>query len=371
MQNKFDRRKFIALSAAAGTSLWLPLSCSSQSKAQSTGSGKSKDSIGVALLGLGSYSRGQLAPALQLTQHCHLAGIITGTPSKIPTWQEKYAIPDKNVYTYDSMDQIADNEDIDVIYIVTPTGTHARFAIAAANTGKHVWCEKPMAMDVAECQSIIDACAKNKVQLTLGYRMQHEPNTLEFNSYADTQPFGKIQRMDAHAGYYGGGGTGWRFEKEMGGGALYDMGVYTVNGLRNATKLFPERVISAKQYTKRPELFTEVDETTEYILEFPGGLRAYGKTSVGENTNFIKATCKEGWYELSPMQSYTGVKGQRSDGEILGPAVPNQQSIQMDDDALALLEGRTMSIAGEEGLKDIQIIQAIIQSAAEQRSINL
>jgi glucose-fructose oxidoreductase len=371
MSKRFDRRKFIALSAAAGTSLWLPLSCSTQSKAKTNSKGQSKDSIGVALLGLGSYSRGQLAPALQLTKHCHLAGIITGTPSKIPTWQEKYDIPDKNVYTYDTMDQIANNDDIDVIYIVTPTGTHARFAIAAANTGKHVWCEKPMAMNVAECQSIIDACAKNKVQLTIGYRMQHEPNTLEFNSYANTLPFGKIQRMDAHACYFGGGGSGWRFQKNMGGGALYDMGVYTVNGLRNATGLFPERVISAKQYANRPELFTEVDETTEYILEFPGGLLGYGKMSVGDNTNFMKATCENGWYELSPMQAYTGVQGQRSDGQLIGPAVPNQQSIQMDDDALALLEGRSMNIAGEEGLKDIQIIEAIIKSAAEQSSINL
>ena len=59
-------------------------------------SGKKK--LGVALVGLGSYSRGQLAPALQLTQHCYLAGIVSGSPEKIPLWQKQYRIPDKNVY---------------------------------------------------------------------------------------------------------------------------------------------------------------------------------------------------------------------------------------------------------------------------------
>ena len=54
----------------------------------------------------------------KLTQHCYLAGIVTGTPSKIPVWQKQYGIKDANVYNYDNMDQIANNDEIDVIYIV-------------------------------------------------------------------------------------------------------------------------------------------------------------------------------------------------------------------------------------------------------------
>lgn len=365
---KFDRRKFLHLSTATAASLWLPISCASKSAPVGQ---KSKDSIGVALLGLGGYSTYQLAPALQMTEHCHLAGIVTGSPEKIPVWQRKYNIPDANVYAYDTIDRIADNDDIDVVYIVTPTGTHARFAIAAANTGKHVWCEKPMAMTVAECQSIIDACNKNKVQLTLGYRMQHEPNTKTLISYVDSKPFGDFTRVDAQAGYAGGGGSGWRFQKDMGGGALYDMGVYTVNGMRYATGMYPKRVLSARQYTNRPELFKEVDETSEYILEFENGLKGYGKTSVGESMNLLRVECENGWYELSPMQSYTGVQGRRSDGVKLDKPIKSQQARQMDDDALALLAGRTMMIRGEEGREDIRIIQAIIKSAAEGRSVEI
>jgi len=364
--NPINRRQFLHRSALSSLSLWLPLACTSRPQGK-----KDPNKIGVALLGLGSYAGGQLAPALQMTEHCYLAGIVTGTPAKIPRWQRKYGIPDEHVYTYDTMADIANDDAIDVIYVVTPTGTHARFAIAAAATGKHVWCEKPMAMNVAECRSMIDACRKNKVQMTIGYRMQHEPNTRTLMSYADNPPFGAITRVDAQAGYAGGGGTGWRFEKEMGGGALYDMGVYTVNGIRYTTDRYPTRVLSARQYTNRPELFKEVDETTEYVLEFSDGLKAYGKTSVGESMNLLKATCEEGWYQLSPMQSYSGVQGERSDGVQLDKTVRDQQARQMDDDALALLEGRDLMIPPEEGLKDIRIIEAIIKSAASGQVVEI
>lgn len=359
---KINRRSFLTYSALGASSLFLPYNCYSQPNSQAENSNNTKR-IGVALLGLGYYSRDLLAPALQMTQHCYLAGIITGSPEKIPTWQEKYNIPNENVYNYDNMHRIADNDEIDVVYIVTPTATHARFSIAAANAGKHVWCEKPMAMNVQECQSIVDACAKNQVQLTIGYRIMHEPNTQTLNSYALSKPFGAMTKVEAAAGYRGGGGSGWRFQKHMGGGALYDMGVYTVNGIRNATNLYPKRVLEARQYTDRPNLFKEVDETTEYVLEFENGLKAFGETSVGKSYNHLIVSCETGSYETRPMQTYGGVQGSRSDGVLLNKTIPNQQANQMDNDALALLEGRKMMIAGEEGLKDVRIIEAIIKAA--------
>ena len=95
--------------------------------------------LGVALVGLGYYSTDLLAPALQRTKHCKLAGIVTGSPHKIPKWQKQYGIPDGNVYNYQNMRQIADNPEIDVIYIVLPTGLHSKYAIMAAQSGKHVW----------------------------------------------------------------------------------------------------------------------------------------------------------------------------------------------------------------------------------------
>src|SRR5450432_1080559 len=79
---------------------------------------RKKDKLGVALVGLGYYSTDLLAPALQQTKNCYLAGIVTGTPSKAVTWKAKYNIPDKNIYNYQTFDTIAANPDIDIIYIV-------------------------------------------------------------------------------------------------------------------------------------------------------------------------------------------------------------------------------------------------------------
>jgi len=356
-----NRRKFIGLATIASTGLAFPNIFIPQQKKK----------IGVALLGLGSYSTYQLAPALQQTNYCYLAAIVTGSTNKVPIWQRKYGIEDANIYNYSNMAEIANNPAIDVIYIVTPTGTHKDFVLKAAAAGKHVWCEKPMAMTEKECEDMIRGCQENKVKLTIGYRVQHEPNTLAINAYAKSLPFGPIKSLDSAAGYTGSGGSGWRFQKNMGGGALYDMGVYTVNGIRNAANREPIEVISARQYADRPNLFKEVDETTEYELLFPDGIRAKGKTSVGQTINHLRIDCTAGWYEMRPMQPYSGVRGSRSDGLQIDKYVPNQQAIQMDDDALAILENRDFMIPPEEGLRDIRIIESIIRSSETGKSVPL
>ena len=349
-----SRRTFLKQSGVLTAASLFPFSCAFS---------QTNKKLGVALVGLGYYSTDLLAPALQKTTHCELRGIVTGSPEKIPVWQKRYGIEDKNVYSYDTMHEISNNEDIDVIYIVVPTGLHAKYAIRAAEAGKHVWCEKPMARTVEECQQIINACEKNKVKLSIGYRMQHEKNTKLITQWTKTRPYGKIMSGKAEAGYNGSSITPWKLEKEMGGGAIYDMGVYPINACRYATGMEPVAV-TATQSTNRPELFTEVDETTSFQLKFPNGLVFDGKTSFGEHLNELSVTCENGWYRLRPMQSYSGVRGRTSDGKVLEPMQKNQQAVQMDDDALAIINHTNVLVPGEEGMKDIAIVEAINQSAA-------
>jgi glucose-fructose oxidoreductase len=320
--------------------------------------------VGVALVGLGRYANGQLAPALQETEHCELRGIVTGTPSKIPVWQERYGIPDRNVYNYETIHEVANNDDIDVIYIVTPPGVHARDAIKGAEAGKHVWCEKPMAMDVDECQAIIDAARKNRVQLTIGYRMQHEPNTQTVIRFGREKTYGEITEVRTGAGYSGAhtDTENWRRIPEMGGGALYDMGVYPINAARYATGLEPVAV-SGKQWSERQEMYSDVDEFSEFELEFSNGLKAFGETSFGKSTNYLDVDCTDGWYRLSPMQSYRGVQGETSDGTQLPSAGINQQARQMDNDAIAIKENKEPIVPGEDGLMDIHIVKSIMESS--------
>lgn len=332
-----------------------------------------KDRLGVALVGLGYYSTDLLAPALQQTRHCCLAGIVTGTPSKAEAWKRQYNLPDKNIYNYQNFDDIANNPDIDVVYVVLPPSMHHEYTIRAAKAGKHVWCEKPMALTAQQCQEMIDACRQNKRSLAIGYRLQHEPNTQEWRRIVQDKSLGSVKSLNCGAGYREGRTNHWKQKKEMGGGALYDMGVYSIQGARLGMGMEPVAVRSAQISTTRPEIYKNgLDETTEAVLEFPGGVLANIKTSFGENINYLNVSFDKGELRLSPYQAYAGIRGSSPLGEINHSyAVPFQQARQMDDDALAIMQGRSMLVPGEEGLRDIRIVEAIYRSAATGQRVTL
>jgi glucose-fructose oxidoreductase len=327
-----------------------------------------KSKVGVALMGLGYYSTDILAPALQLTEHCRLAGIITGTPSKAEQWKKRYSIPDKNIYNYSNVDTIANNPDIDVVYVVLPPSMHAEYTIRAAQAGKHVWCEKPMAMSVTECQQMINACNKNKVKLSIGYRMHHEPNTQRIIQFRKDNKYGRVQHVDASAGYFDPRSDHWKQRKNMGGGAMMDMGVYPLNAARYSTGLEPIAV-TAQASTTRPDIYKEVEETIHFQLEFPGGATASCMSSFGKGINELEVKCANGWYKLIPFSTYSGVQGITSDGQKLQEYIPNEQAKQMDDDALAILNNKNVLVPGEEGLKDIRVVEAVHQSAAIKKRV--
>src|SRR5687767_14885031 len=100
-------------------------------------------------MGLGSYGT-RVADAIKACTKVKLVGVISGTPSKITAWQSKYGIPEKNCYNYENFDAIKDNAEIDAVYIITPNALHKDQAIRVAKAGKHVICEKPMALNAKE-----------------------------------------------------------------------------------------------------------------------------------------------------------------------------------------------------------------------------
>jgi len=330
-----------------------------------------KDKLGVALVGLGYYSTDLLAPALQQTKHCYLAGIVTGTPAKAEAWKAKYNIPESNIYNYQTFDKIADNKDIDVVYVVLPPSMHKEYVIRAANAGKHVWCEKPMAISVAECQAMIDACNKNKRSLAIGYRLHHEPNTQEYRRIVKQQLLGKVKQLNCAAGYRDNRTNHWKQIKELGGGVMYDMGVYAIQGARLGTGMEPVAVVSAKTSTTRPEIYKNgLDETAVAQLEFPGGVLADIKTSFGENVNFLTIQCEKGDIKMEPYSGYNGLQGSSPLGAIKHSyEVPWQQATQMDDNSLSIMQGKPMLVPGEEGLRDIRIVEAIYASAASGKRV--
>jgi predicted dehydrogenase len=157
--------------------------------------------LGIALVGLGNYAGGQLAPALLQTINCYLAGIVTGTPSKIPVWKEKYNIPDQNIYNYETFDSIKDNPDIDIVYVVLPNSMHAEYTIRAAKAGKHVICEKPMALNIEDCDKMIAACKQAGKSLSIGYRLHFEPYKSRNGTIGNKKIYGDIKKVTAGFGF--------------------------------------------------------------------------------------------------------------------------------------------------------------------------
>jgi predicted dehydrogenase len=321
---------------------------------------KLSDKLGIALVGLGTYASEQLAPALQETKHCYLAGIVSGSPDKAKKWKTKYVIPDKNCYTYEDFDEVSNNPDIHIIYVVLPNSMHREFVVRAARAGKHVICEKPMALSVADCNEMIDACKKADRRLSIGYRLHFEPHNMEMIRLGKEMSFGKINRMLADNGLKG--VKGWRLDKELaGGGPLMDVGIYCVQGVRYTTGLEPLAVTAKEGEKKDTKKFKEVEESLTWEMEMPEGIVAQCKCSYSEEMNLLRAEAERGWFEISPAYEYKGIKGQTSNGEMDFPEI-NQQAKQMDDFALAIIENRPTPVPGEMGRQDVKILNAIYEA---------
>lgn len=356
---KLSRRSFnstLAKGVAATTVL------SSMSMACAMGTSTQKKKLGYALVGLGSYSEYQLAPALKDAQHCYLAGIVTGTPEKEQIWMDKYDIPKKNVYNYENFDDIVNNPDIDIVYVVLPNFMHAEFCIRAAKAGKHVVCEKPMAMNVTECNAIIEACEDAGVKLGIGYRLQSEPYTNELKRFVKEKTFGNVRYITAEMGYYSNSNPDqWRLNKKLsGGGALGNMGVYAIQAAIYGTGENPISV-TAQEFSTRPEYFKDTDETITAQFEFPSGAVGNIMTSHNINMNRVHASCEKGWYALDPGSSYGPLAGTTSEGKIEFPH-ESQQKLQMDDFAQHVQVGAPNKAPGEMGLRDMIIVEAIYKS---------
>jgi predicted dehydrogenase len=327
----------------------------------------------VAIMGLGSYGN-RVAEAMQSCKRAKITGVISGTPSKIKDWQNKYNIPDKNCYNYENFDQVKNNPDIDAVYVITPNALHHGQVIRVAKAGKHAICEKPMAINAKEGQEMVDACKKASVKLLVGYRMHFEPKTLEVIRMRKEGELGKILFFQGLTGFTIGDPTQWRLNRQLsGGGSLMDIGIYSVNGSRYMVGEEPIWV-TAQETKTNPQKFKEaVDETIQFELGFPGGAVAscLSTYNMGYLDRFF-LSAQQGFVELNPATGYGPIKGRTNKGELTQPHITHQ-TIQMDEMAAIILDGKQPIVAvdGEEGLRDLKIIDAIYKAVRKGKRVDL
>ena len=360
-----NRRRFIAQAVAIAAA---PIISTRITRALAA---QSRRKLGFALCGLGELSTRQIAPALQETEYCRLAGVITDSPAKAAEWRSRYGFPERSVYTYDTMHRMADDADIDVVYIVTPNALHLEHAVAAAKAGKHVFCEKPMEISTDRCQQMIDALKAADRRLAVAYRCQFEPHHLECIRIARAHEFGVLKAIDAYFGFQA-EPSGWRLKRALsGGGPLMDVGIYALQATRYITGEEPTWV-SGITTAGDPARFSEVEESVLWQARFPSGAVAHCGASFNcAPLGYLRAVAERGWFALEPAFDYQGIRGSRSDGKLIDFPSINQFAAEMDDFARCIVEKIPSRVSGEEGLRDVRIMTAIYESARSGRPVEL
>ena len=250
---------------------------------------------------------------------------------------------------------------------------HKEYTIRAAKAGKHVIVEKPMAITAADCREMINACKNAGVQLAVGYRLHYEPYNLEMKRLGQEKVFGQVRLMEASLGYKTGDPNEWRLKKALaGGGPLMNVGIYCVQSNRYVLGEEPVSVTAQFGPITDKILFAEVEASISWQLEFPSG--AFGNNTSTYNCGIDRffASADEGTFELSPGISYGPFKGKTSKGELDFPVI-NQQAAQCDGIAKMLLDNKQLPdhITGEEGFKDVRIMEAIYEAARTGKKISL
>jgi len=334
--------------------------------------------LGYAIVGLGGYGLGVIIPQFANCAHSRLAAVVSGDPAKAHRVAAEHGLPERSIYSYESFDRIRDNPDVDIVYVCLPNSMHAEFVIRAARAGKHVMCEKPMAMSAAECVKMIAACKTANRKLMIGYRCHFEPFNLEAMRLARTGAAGKIRYVRSEHGFIQGDPSRWRLKRALaGGGSLMDMGIYALQAARYMTGEEPVAVQAMESTDRTDPRFHEVEDQIDWQLLFPSGAIAACKSMYSANQNHIIAVGDKGRIELEPATRYdgnhmwTGRDGREH--EITPPPGPakTQFAGQLDHLVECIATGREPIVSGEEGLRDMRIIDAIYRSAREGRRVQL
>ena len=338
--------------------------------------GAPKRKLGYAVVGLGSYATRQIMPQFKNCEHAQLVALVSGTPEKLERYGAEYGIPKTHHYSYANYDSIRNNPDIDVVYVVLPNSMHAEYSIRASQAGKHVMCEKPMATTAAEAEAMIAAAKKANRKLMIGYRCHFEQHNLRAIELVKTGFVGRPTLITAEHGFYAPAGI-WRLDKAMsGGGSLMDIGIYSLNAARYLAGEEPVELVATEWTDKNDPRFKNTEDRIDFQLKFPSGLIANCVSSYSSGHNAFRVTGTKGWVGMEPATSYEGHQmWTRVDGKTEQVKLPaprkNQFAAQLDHLPESVLTGIPLRASGEEGLRDMRLIEAIYRSARERRAVSV
>jgi predicted dehydrogenase len=337
------------------------------------------DSVGFAIVGLGGYSLNQMMPRFAQAERSHIAALVSGNPDKLKIVGDAYGVPADARYSYDAFARIAADRRIDAVYVALPTGQHAEWVIRAFAAGKHVLCEKPMALSSAECLRMITAGRRANRKLMIAYRSHFEPYNVEAMKLMKARAVGDIRLVRTEQSYRMGPtspGDNWRASRALaGGGPLEDYGIYGLQSALYLTGEMPESISATAFRPAGDPRFAEIYAHVASQWRFPSGAVAQLATSYDSaGINFAHVRGTEGVLIMDPATGYAGQKMriEGRDARELTPGDPSVQFVgQINHFTDAVRDNATIRTPGEMGLRDLRLIEAIYAAAAAGRTVKL
>jgi len=340
--------------------------------------------VGFAVVGLGSLALDYVIPALHQCRFAKLSALVTGDPGeKGQRVALQNGLNPSAVYSYDDWQKLKENPDVQVVFITTPNYLHKEQVIQAAGIGKHILCEKPMALSSDDAKAMIDASRQAKVKLMLGYRCHYEPHHLAVLKMVEEKKYGQLKMIDAHYSQVQEHNDQWRhLNKYAGGGSLFGIGIYCLNFSRFITKEEPVEVSAWTWNPQGDSRFKEIESNVAWLMRFESGVVAKLSSSYDSYvSSSLRLYFEKGIVDLDPAFSYDGIKLKTKHLSPDNPEISlidepmmaekNQFALEMDHLAQAVLTDSIPHTTGEDGLKDMLIMEAIYRSAKEKRTISL
>ncbi len=351
----------------------------SRTLAQTSPSLPPEKKLGWAVVGLGKFATQQIMPSFAECKQSKLVALVSGDRAKAEKYAQQYGINPKNIYNYQNYDSIRNNPEVDVIYIILPNALHAEYSIRGAQAGKHIMCEKPMAVTIEECQAMINAAKKANRKLMIAYRAQYEPYNLAAIELARSGQLGKIKAIVSDHGRNldpKDPADTWRMQKKLaGGGSLYDIGIYSLQATRYITGEEPIEISAITHSTPNDPRFREIEENVNFTLRFPSGILANCSSSYGySDTKRIQVFGSDATLELDPATDYYKhrLTIKRKNGiEERNIQEKNQFALEIDHLSESIINNKQPKTPGEEGLQDVRLMQLIYQASRTGKTIKI
>jgi predicted dehydrogenase len=271
---------------------------------------------------------------------------------------------------YGSYEELLADPNIDAVYNPLPNQLHVPWTIKAAEAGKHVLCEKPLSLTVAEAKTLLAVRSRTGVKIGEAFMVNSHPQWLRLSELLDEGRIGQLRSIVGVFSYFNADPANIRNQVDAGGGALMDIGCYLIHASRYAFAQEPTRVVAAIE--RDPEMHT--DRLTSALLDFPAGQSIFTCSTQMLPYQRIQFIGTRGRIEIEipfnappdrPTRLFIDSTDDLTNSGIATETFPvcDQYTLQGDAFSKAVLEDTEVPVPLEDAIKNMAVIEAIFNSA--------